>query len=176
MSSKNRLDLLKKIGQAGQIPANTTAGPTTVSGSPTKCDVITYFPGVIKAWGPGNLHFIQKIVDVLNEGIYVLSHGQMDFNTLRISQFNAGTTKYPDRVQTNIIKFSKEIYNYLLTDLGKPFAADELVPETKKTKIAHLAGALSTSGIPDSGINQFLQTKIGGSLKALILSQLNNIK
>ncbi len=175
MSSKLRLNLLKRIAQAAQPPANTTTGPATVSGSPTKCDILVYFPSLIKAWGSNNLSFIQSLVDNLNEGIFILSQGQIDFNKLRVQQFNVDVSKYPDRVLMDIVKFSQMVYKILLTDAGKEFPA-QLSPEMKKTKITQLSGALGTSGIPDGMINQFLGTKIGGNLKSMITNDLSNIR
>lgn len=175
ISRKLRLRFLEKLAQAGQPPANETTGPTTVSGSPTKCDILVYFPSLIKAWGSNNLTFIQGLVDSLNEGIFVLSQGQVDFNKLRAQQFNVDAGKYPDRVLKNIVKFSQSVYNSLLTEGGKEFS-EALTPEAKKSKITQLNGALGTSGIPDGVINQFLSTRVGGNLKSMITNDLSNIR
>lgn len=176
MSSKFRLKLLKKVAQAAETTNNNeTTGPTTVSGSPTDCSVVSYFPTSSETWGANNLTFIQQIINDLNDGIYVLSQGQLDFNKLRAQAFNVDVSKYPDRILKNIIIFSKLVYNVMLTDNGSNFA-NQLTPEIKKQKISQLTGALSNGGIPDGGINQFLTTKIGGNLKSLITNNLSNIK
>ena len=176
MSSKFRLKLLQKIAQVAEQGSTTeTTGTPTVSGSPTDCSIVSYFQSAPKAWGANNLNYMQSIVNYLNNGIYVLSQGQMDFNNLRVQNFNVDTSKYPDRVLKNIVIFSKLVYNVMLTDNGKDFAV-QLTPETKGQKLKQLNGAVTTGGIPDGVINQFLSTKIGGNLKDLLVSNLSNIK
>jgi hypothetical protein len=171
MSSKLRSKLLEKIAQA--TPVET--GPATVPGSPSKCDVVSYFGSVIKGWQNQNVSFIQEIIDDLNESIYVLSQGQIDFNKLRVQSFNVDAGKYPDRILKNIVKFSQQVYSLLLTDQGKDFAAP-LTPETRELKINQLTSNLGTVGIPDGSINQFLFSKIGGNLKTKLMTNLKNIK
>lgn len=172
MSTKSRIKLLEKIAQAAE---QQESGTNTVSGSPTTADVVALFPQSSIAWGANNIKHLQDIINVLNQSIYILSQGQVDFNRLRTQSFNVDESKFPDTILKAIISLARTIYNKLLTNNGQIFKK-ELTPEEKQEIIDLLKQNISISSIPDGGINKFLTTKIGGNFKTVIINLLSNIK
>lgn len=164
--SKLRKKILKRLAQAD---------PTTISGTPSGINVSSLFPSIITAWSTDNLESIQDIVDTLNQAIFILSAGQLDFNKLRVQQFNVDTSKYPDRILKNTVKFTIVVYNNMLTNNGAAFSK-ELTAEERKIIIGKIKGSLQADEMPDGGISQELVNKIGGNLKTKISSSLDMIK
>jgi hypothetical protein len=167
MTHAARMRIIRRIAQTAAAPVAPTA---SVSGSPTPIDITTFFPMVIKTWGPDNLAKIQQMVNILNSAIYILSAGQMDFNTLRSQAFNVDASKYPDQTLSAIVKLSGVIYHQMLAN-----QAPSLLPPQRGQIINLIKGALNVSAIPDGSINQALQTKVG-NLKEKLNSILITIK
>jgi hypothetical protein len=170
MSIKNRIKLLQKIAQTGRV--NT---PPTVSGDPTAANVTSLFPQFTIGWGSNNSIYIQGIINVLNYSIYALSNGALDFNKLRTQNFSFDDSKFPDPILRAIINLTHAVYSKILTHGGQTFKA-ALTAEEKKDIIDLLKQNVSTSAIPDGGINNYLNSKIGGSLKSTLNNYLSNIK
>lgn len=176
MSILGRLKLLLKIAQETTTPDPTAQdGPTNVSGNPSDVDLVTYFPSVSLAWGAQNLSSIQRVINILNQSIYILSNGQMDFNKLRVQYFNVDTSKYPDATLRAAVVFSQLLYSKVLTNKGQPFTI-ALQPQDKATVISFLTQNINSSNIPAGPVNNFLRTKIGGNLKENIVGALATIK
>lgn len=167
MSIRGRIKLIERIAQTAAPAASTVqSGVPSVTGSPTTVDIATFFPAVTKVWGSTNLAKIQTIINAINNAIYVLSGGQMDFNTLRVQYFITDTSKYPDQVLTAIIRLAQVVYNRMLTDHAQN-RVTILSPEEKSQIIIQIQRMLNTSTIPDGAINTFLQTKVGNFKEVL---------
>ena len=159
--------------QAAPVPANTTTGPTTVAGSPTTFDPFQFFPTMTVGWGANNATPIRRLSNVLNNALYVLSNGGLDINRMRANNFMVDVSKYPDVVLRGVIRYIGQVYRFLFTNFGQAFTG----PVQDKThRIQVLKNVLITFQIPDGGINQFLNNKIGGNLKPIIIDTLSLIK
>lgn len=160
MSVKDRRKLIERIAQTAQ------PGVPSISGSPSSVDIATFFPAVTRVWGANNLSKIQSLINALNNAIYVLSAGQMDFNTLRVQYFITDASKFPDPVLTAIIRLAQVIYNRMLTNHAKQRIEPISIME-KQQILTQIKQMLNVSAIPDGGINNFLATKIGNFKETL---------
>ena len=181
MSTKDRLNLFKKIADASKVaqtatpPATTsTTAPTpTIAGSPTSASALALYPQLVAGWGANNSSFIEEITNTLNNALYVLSLEDIDFNTLRSNGFNINDSKYSEPTLKIVISLTKAVFNNLLTNGGQAFIK-ELSPTERSQKLALLKQ--SASQIKDGPINTQLPNKIGGNLKTILLNHLNQIK
>lgn len=159
--------------QAAPAAPNLPSGPTTVPGSPSPFDPFTYFPTIITGWGSANVPPIRRLSNVLNTTLYVLSNGALDINRLRANNFVVDPSQYPDIVLRGIIKYSQQVHRNVYSNNTAPFKAPV---NNKPARVQALKNFLTTFQIPDGGINSFLQTRIGGNLKLIILDTLDLIK
>ena len=159
--------------QSAPVPANTKTGPTTVAGSPTPFDPFQYFPTIMTGWGANNVAPIRRLSNVLNMAIFVLSNGGLDLNRLRSSNFVVDISKYPDVVLRGLIKYALQVHRLIYSNYGAPYKA---VITDKLARVQALKNFLTTFQIPDGSINNFLGSKLGGGLKAIILTTLSLIK
>jgi hypothetical protein len=174
MSIIGRKKIIERIAQQAATTAPAITGPTSVPGSPSSVPINTFFPSVSIAWGANNIDKIGNIVNILNQAIFVLSNGQMDFNTLRVAYFNVDLSKYPDQTLRAIIALSQVIYTRMLSNRGQPFR-QALSPIIRQQTIMLIERSLNVSSIPAGGINQYLQTKVG-NFKEVMGSILATIK
>lgn len=167
MKTKLRIKILEKLSQAN---------PETklISGSPTNVDINSFPNKIIFAWGNNNHTAIQKLIDLLNDTLFYLTSGQIDFYKMKNSGFITDISQYHSELKF-IILLSKIIYNNILSNLGQAFE-NKLTSEEKKEIIDKIKSDVSLDSIPNSGINSILQNKIGGNFKSLILNILSSIK
>ncbi len=159
--------------QAAPVAPNLKSGPTTVPGSPSAFDPFAYFPTIMTGWGTANVAPIRRLSNVLNTTLYVLSSGALDINRLRANNFVVDPSQYPDIVLRGIIKYSLQVYKTIYSNNTAPFKTPV---NNKAARVQALKNFLTTFQIPDGGINAFLQTRIGGNLKLIILDTLDLIK
>lgn len=177
MSRYSRISVMTFRSRMFQALAQAaTKAPTpTISGRPTQVIVSSLFPSVITGWGANNLAYIQGIVNALNNALFYLSNGELDFNKLRLVSFQSDPSGIPDQYLLAVVRFAKTIFDTMLMNGANIFKAP-ITPQDKGARILRLETALSSSNIPDGSINPQLTTHIGGNLKTILTNTLHNIK
>lgn len=168
MKMKTRLKILKRIAQA------TTTAEAPVAGSPREVALTSFPTNVVTGWEANNVSQIQELIDTLNQSLFYLSNGDVDFDKLKQLGFNIDQSKYQDEIK-KIVLFSKQVYQTVLSDNGVGFK-EKLNPAEKKQIIDKLKSDTNLTSMPDSGLNTILPGKIGGNYKSVILQILNNIR
>lgn len=168
----SRRKLIQRLAQtATSSPAPV---PAVSSGDPTPVDISTFFPSVSLAWGADNLAKLQRIVNAINNAIYILSGKQMDFNRLRVQLFNVDPSKYPDQALAAIVRLAGVVFNSMLTNRTQPWQR-ALTPQERQPIIVKVRTGLNVSTIPGGAINAYLQTKVG-PFKETLNSLLDTVK
>lgn len=169
MKITDRIKLWLKLAQTTEQP-----GVQTLSGSPSAVDI----SNAVLGFGTNNMSLIQNIVNDLNWAIYVLSAGQLDFNKLKQQYFFFSNTNIPDQTLLIIVRYAKLIYTNLLTLSGGNTRFNQELDQTEKIKRIDLllySVRVPPTAIPDGGINNLLQTKIGGVLKTNLINNLQQM-
>lgn len=164
-SMQARQRLLQRIAQQLKTP--------NLSGSPTNVEtILDYNPTVVIGWSSKNVALIHRIIDILNWSIFIMSTGELDFESFRRTFFSE-IDNVKDAVLLSIVRFSSLVYREILA----PQFKTELTPEEKAIKIAMLMKAIpSILQISNNEVGGLLKTKIGGNLKENLMGILPMIK
>lgn len=159
--------MLERIAQANPVEE-------TIAGSPRSVDINSFPNQINLGWGINNVPLIQRLVDLLNNALFYLSSGEIDFNKMKQQNFIIDQSKYYSNLKY-IVLFSKSVYNNILSNMGAKFTV-ALSADEKQNIIDNLKGDTTFVSISDSGLNSVLPTKIGGNFKSIALQILSNIK
>jgi hypothetical protein len=181
MSIASRRKLWLKLAQtaAPTTPATPATTAPTISGNPTPIGVNSLFSRVIVGWGAENISKIQALTNALNTAVYFLSGGQFDLHRFIGQFFQAPPTNIPDQNLLAIVRYSKWVWDRVLTPAGSNTIFSQALTTQQKTAIINfLISALNQplTDIPDGLPSQQLKAKIGGDLKSILYSILTTIK
>lgn len=178
MTRRARLEILKKIAQASlpaAVPSDEAAKTTVVAGSPPPFKASNAYPGIIVGLQAKNVPWVDGLADILNTSLYYSSNGQVSMPWMRQVNFSFSSDKSPSADLRNIMNFTKQVYNYLFTNLGsayqQPLPADQL-----QEKIHTLQTSQFLSNLASANPTGQLATKLGGNLKTIITNYLLQIK
>lgn len=178
MNRQLRNRVLNKIAQMeppSNLPTEEVTETKTVSGSPSYFDIVQYYPTIITAFGSQNMSWITKLVDVVNQGLFYTSDGQIQFKWMENNSYNFGTDSVPSVDLKNLMGFSKQIYSNLFTNNGVEYERQLTVEEIAK-KIQALKSSSYLSSLSQSNPMGQLQSKLGTNIKTLINDILLQIK
>jgi len=161
-----RTKILKKISQANPPKSENIGDPPDVS--------VSLFPTLVLGWGSNNTAHIQKILDVINISIHILSNAKTDLDKMRQQSFATDVSSYHATVR-DLLLLSKEIYQNILTNDGDQYKL-ALTPEIKASIINNIKNSTQFRNIPDGPLASTLAPKIGGNLKSILSSTFSNIK
>lgn len=178
MNKQIRNRILSKMAQMeapSNLPTEEVTKTKTVSGSPSYFDIVQYYPTIITAFGSQNMNWITKLIDVVNQGLFYTSGGQVQFKLLENNNYNFGTDSIPSVDLKNLLGFSKQIYSNLFTSNGTDYVK-QLTAEEIAKKIQTLKSSSYLSNLSQSNPMGQLQSKLGGNIKTLINDILLQIK
>lgn len=174
MNTKFRRQLLQILAQTTTITQsaapNVTTGPITVPGSPTPFDPYSYYISMMIGWDAKNISLIRQLANTINWSLYILSNGDIDLGKLRALNFTIDTSKYSDRILLILLKFAIQMFRVIYTNSGAPFKST-ITDRDKRVQL--LKNALTN--LPDGSINNFLNQKIGGNPKIVLLNIISQI-
>jgi hypothetical protein len=148
--------------------------PVSVPGSPPAFIVSSRAPTTHIGWGTENLAPIQRLVNLLNQALYILSEGKLNFTLLFDAHFLTDLSEYSYLVMF-LNSLGSFIYRQLLTHLGHKFT-EEISSEQKQAIVNRMLTMLQNPSLLDGPINKFLYGKIGGDLKTLLENAIRLIK
>jgi hypothetical protein len=157
------------------LPTEKVTETKTVSGSPTSFSPRDHYPGIITAFDIRNLPSIDKLSNLLNQGLYYNSDGQVDLPWMRSVGFNFGTSSVPSVDLKNLMGFAKQMYKTIYTDNEAPYKLP-LKPNEIHDKIELLKTSPFLTNLPSTNPMGQLSSKIGGNIKSLILDTLAQIR
>lgn len=137
-----------------------------VPGAPSPFDPYTFYPALTTAWGANNIAPIRQLSNALNWTLFILSVGGLDLNKLRATNFVVDTSKYPDRILTIVVKIAIQIFR-LIYNVRTPI-------QDKEQRIQILKNVVM--GLPDGSTNTYINSKIGGNPKTVLLNIIAQIK
>jgi len=178
MNKQIRNRILSKMAQMeppSNLPSEEVAKTKTVSGTPSYFDIVQYYPTIITAFGSQNMNWITKLIDVVNQGLFYTSDGQIQFKWMENNSYNFGTDSVPSVDLKNLMGFSKQIYSNLFTNNGVEYK-QQLTAEEIAKKIQTLKSSSYLSGLSQSNPMGQLQSKLGSNIKTLINDILLQIK
>jgi hypothetical protein len=177
MRNKVRTEILKKLAQGttNQMTTDEVNKNKSVAGSPPSFVASSAYPTLVQGLGTNNVPWVNRLSNVLNNALYYSSNGQVNLNTMKSNNFNAGITQVPSEDLKKIMSFCKVVYNYLYTDLGQNFK-QLLSPEQIADKVKIVNSSPSLTNLPTVVSSGQLATKIGGNLKTIIQNYLLQIK
>lgn len=178
MNKSLRHRILSKFAQMEapeNLPTEEVAKTKTVSGSPSHFNIVQYYPTIITAFGSQNMNWITKLIDVVNQGLFYTSDGQIQLKWMENNSFNFGTDNVPSVDLKNLMGFSKQIYSHIFTNNGSEYER-ALTPEEISKKIQVLKSSSFLSNLSQSNPMGQLKSKLGSDIKTLINDILLQIK
>jgi hypothetical protein len=121
------------------------------------------------------MNWITKLIDVVNQGLFYTSNGQIQFKWMENNSYNFGTDSVPSVDLKNLMGFSKTIYSNLFTNNGVEYER-QLTAEEIAKKIQTLKSSSYLSNLSQSNPMGQLQSKLGSNIKTLINDILLQIK
>lgn len=178
MNKYNRLKFLERLAQMApptDVPTQSVANTTPVTGTPPSFIASDYYPGMITAFQTKNIPIINGLADLLNKSLFYSSNGKIYLSWMRSVNFNFDTSGISSVDLRNLMMFTKQIYNNLFSNNG---AKDEvqLTPEQIKERVNRLTMSQALENLSGTNPSGQLATKIGGNVKTLIKNYLLNIK
>ncbi len=167
-----RLKLLQRISQLSPkqyVPAK---------GEPQPLDLLSIFPSVAVGWGNENAYYLQKLLDVLNTSIYVLSHKTgypTNFQKLYHQHFNVDMSDYPDPLLSAMIKLARQAYYRIFTQRTYPFT-QALTTGQKEQTMELFDRSVNVFGVPDGTVDLYLRDQNDGDLKQTLSNIISYIK
>lgn len=172
--NKFRIKCLTKISQMSlptNLPTEGIIAEKTVSGTPTTFIATSVYPNIIRAFG-SNYLWINELCHLLNIALYFTSNGKIDLNWMRNNNFNFDSSNAPSIDLKNLMKFSHEVYTYILSESQVTL----LDKNQLNNKIEFLKNSVNLSNLSSTNPMGILSSKIGGNIKSKILQTLSKIK
>ncbi len=168
---------LQKIAQSAinDSPTDEVNKTISISGSPPNFIASNYYPSIIIAFKSKNATLINQLLSLLNNAIFYSSNSKLNIDYLRQLNFSISGDQANSEALKNIIKFSKQVYQFILTDTGKNYKKP-LLPEEIENKINILKSSQFLNQIPSTVATSQLAVKVGGDVKTKIKNLLDQIK
>lgn len=167
---KSRKKVLEKIAQA--VPS-TTAPPAAVPPLPTFQASLVY-PNIRTGFNGSSINMIDQLVTMLHTAVHYATSGQVNFQTLKNSNFSLDVGSMPSPDAKNLVNFSQKVFKELLNGgsaFAKPLTGVEVAGIADR-----LASSQELSNLSSVSPSGPIAQKIPGNIKTNITTILNYLK
>lgn len=141
--------------------------------SPTIYKALDKNPSITKAYNSSEIIDIEMATQLLNSSLHYLSGGSLSLEKLRQQNFSSDFSKQFSPLN-HFLGLTILFYNNVLSNNGQDFTT-KLTKEQKIQKYDALINSTFFQNIPQGGINEALQQKIG-SFKETFRNLIQNMK